>query len=171
MRWPVKPQALILALACALGTAFATVYAKLTLEQQVEKAEVVVHALIKTVTTETRTGKPWTVYTLDPRRFVLGAASDLPQSGGAPSFAVFGNESVRLEGAPSFKAGDEVVLMLYKTAYDSPVVGFRQGAYRVSGGKIQTLDGKAVVLTLEGKTLEVTLEQFLARLDQIAKAR
>ena len=61
--------------------------------------------------------------------------------------------------------------MLYKTAYDSPVVGFRQGAYRIADGKVQTLDGKTVVLSIEGKTLEVTREQFLARVDQIAKAR
>ncbi len=167
----MNPRVLILALVCALGTATATVYAKLTLEQQVEKAEVIVHASIKAVNPETRTGKPWTVYVLDAKRFVRGAAGDLPQSGGAPSFAVFGNDTIKLEGAPMFKAGDEVVLMLYKTVYDSPVVGFRQGAYRVTGGKVQTLEGKQVVLTLEGKTLEVTLEQFLARLDQIAKAR
>lgn len=174
----MKPRVLILGLACAFGTAImgaqsttATVYAKLTLEQQVEKAEVIVHATIKAVTAETRTGKPWVVYTLDPKRFVLGTATDLPQSAGAPSFAVFGSATVRLEGAPSFKAGDEVVLMLYKTAYDSPVVGFRQGAYRIADGKVQTLDGKPVVLTIEGKTLEVTREQFLARVDQIAKAR
>ncbi len=167
----MNPRVLILALVCALGTATATVYAKLTLEQQVEKAEVIVHASIKAVNPETRANKPWTVYVLDAKRFVRGAAGDLPQSGGVPSFAVFGNDTIKLEGAPIFKAGDEVVLMLYKTAYDSPVVGFRQGAYRVTGGKVQTLEGKQVVLTLEGKTLEVTLEQFLARLDQIAKAR
>ncbi len=167
----MKAHALILTLACAIGTAFATVYTKLSLEQQIEKAEVIVHTAIKSVSAETRAGKPWVVYALDPKRFVLGVATDLPQTAGAPSFAVYGSATVRLEGAPSFKVGDEVVLMLYKSAYDSPVVGFRQGAYRIVDGKVQTLDGKPVVLTIEGKTLEVTREQFLARVDQIAKAR
>jgi hypothetical protein len=76
-----------------------------------------------------------------------------------------------MEGAPSFKEAEEVVLLLYTKPYDSPIVGFRQGAYRVINNKVQSLDGKPVVLTLEGRTLEVTLDQFLARVEQIARGR
>jgi hypothetical protein len=171
----MKPRVLVLALACLLGTAAATVYAKLALEQQVERAEVIVHAVIKGVGVSVRANRPWTNYTLEPKRFVRGQESDLPRVGAgpaaAPGFSVLGGETLRMEGAPSFKQAEEVVLLLYTKPYDSPIVGFRQGAYRVINNKVQTLDGKPVVLTIEGRTLEVTLDQFLARIEQIARGR
>jgi hypothetical protein len=57
---------------------------------------------------------------------------------------------------------------LYTKAYDNPIVGFNQGAYRVTGGKVTTLEGKPVTVTLDGKTVDSTVENFLKRLEALA---
>ncbi len=158
---------LVWLLALVSGVALATTYQKLSLEQQVEKAEIIVRGTIKTLTTETRAGRPWTVYTVDVKGYLRGESTGLPKRGDAPSFAVLGADKLRLEGAPSFKAGEDWVLLLYAKAYDSPVVGFRQGAYRIENTRVLDVDGKPVTLTQDGKTVEATQTSFLKRLEDL----
>ncbi len=145
------------------SSVLATTYASLSLEEQVQKAEVIVYAGIKGSSSEEFAGKPWTVYTLEPKRFLRGTAADLPQTEGLPSFKVLGGSRLRFEGAPTFNPGEEVVLFLYKKRYDSPVVGVRQGAYRVMSGGLLDLDGKPVSLN----NVPTTLDAFLKRVEAI----
>lgn len=145
------------------GTAFATTYTKLTLAQQVEKADLIVRASIKQKNLETRAGKIWTVYTLEIAKTYKGTNDVLKDS----SFAVFDSEKVKLEFAPQFNLKDDLFLMLYAKNYDSPVVGFNQAAYKIGSNGVTQLGGKPVILEQDGKKTEATVEAFAKQLEEL----
>ncbi len=146
------------------GSALATTYTKLTLEQQVEKADVIVRASIKQKTQETRAGKIWTVYALKIAKFYKGSLETFKDS----SFAVYDSEKVKLEGAPKFNENDDLFLMLYAKTYDSPIVGFRQGAYKVlEGNKVVNIDNKPVMIDQDGKPAEASTDSFTKQLETL----
>lgn len=162
---------LLLAVALLSSLALATTYQKLSLEQQVERSELIVRATIKTVAIETRVGRTWTAYTLEVKSYLRGEAAGLPVRGGAPSFAVLGGDKLRLEGAPTFKAGEDWLLMLYQKPFDSPIVGFRQGAYRFDNARVLNVDGKAVTLEVAGKRSDATETAFLKTVSDLIGGR
>lgn len=142
MTFPIRRAA---ALLCLLGfSVFATTYQRLDLAAMAAKADVIVYANVLSSAVETRGSLPWTTYTLQARRFAKGAADVLQTSGGQFGFSILGdpNGQTRLEGAPSFKAGEQVVLLLYASKYDNPIVGFTQGAFEVVGNAVQDLNGQ-----------------------------
>ena len=156
-----------------LNTSLATVINTLTLEQQVEKAQIIMQTVITSSEVQNRANnKTWTAYGLEPKKFIRGSSAELTKLNIAnkqvPSLSIYGGANIKLEGAPNFKAGDELVLLMYTKAYDNPIVGFNQGVYRVTGGKVTTLEGKPVAVTLVGKTVESTVENFLKRLEALA---
>ncbi len=160
----MKPRVAALALIFIFGTALATTYTKLSLEQQVEKADVIVRASIKQKTQETRVGKIWTVYTLNVVKFYKGSSETFKDS----SFAVFDSEKLKLEGAPKFNENDDLFLLLYAKTYDSPIVGFRQGAYKIlEGEKVVNLDNKPVMIDTDGKPAEATTDTFSKQLETL----
>ncbi len=160
----MKPRLALVVLILILGTALATTYTKLTLEQQVERADVIVRASIKQKTQETRAGKIWTVYSLNVAKFYKGSAETFKDS----SFAIFDSEKVKLEGAPKFNDNDDLFLLLYAKTYDSPIVGFRQGAYKVlEGNKVVNIDNKPVMIDQEGKPVEATTDTFTKQLETL----
>jgi hypothetical protein len=164
----VNPRGAALLTALVLfSTASATTYAKLTLVQQVEKADLIVRATVKQKTTQTRAEKVWTVYTLEISKFYKGDKDTLKDS----SFAVYDSEKVKLEGAPRLNQNDDLFLMLYAKTYDSPIVGFRQGAYKVvEGDKISTLDDKPVTIEVDSKPIQATLATFTKQLETLTGA-
>ncbi len=145
-----------------LPLALATTYPKLTLETQLERAEVITRATIKEVKREERNKRPWTVYLLENKQYWRGEGL-LPKTLETPSFAVYGNEKIRLEGAPNFKVGTEWIFLVYTKNYDSPIVGFNQGAYQLEGSAVLDVGGKTV--QLEGKP--ATRATFIAALEKI----
>jgi hypothetical protein len=160
----MNSRAVFVLLIFIFGSALATTYAKLTLEQQVEKADLIVRASIKQKTIETRAGKIWTVYALNVAKFYKGSAETFKDS----SFAVFDSEKVKLEGAPTFSENDDLFLLLYAKTYDSPIVGFRQGAYKVlEGNKVVNIDNKPVMIDQEGKPVEATSDTFTKQLETL----
>jgi hypothetical protein len=175
----LKPRAAMIGLimlaliGTGLNTSLATVINALTLEQQVEKAQIIVHTIITASEVQNRANnKTWTAYALEPKKFVRGSSAELIKlniaNKSVPSLSIYGGANIKLEGAPTFKAGDELVLLMYTKAYDNPIVGFNQGAYRVNGGKVTTLGGKPITVTLDGKTVDPTTENFLKRLEALA---
>ncbi|MFN3267479.1 MAG: hypothetical protein ACK41E_11650 [Deinococcales bacterium] len=145
-----------------LAMALATTYPKLSLEVQLERAEVIVRANIKEVQRVERNKRPWTVYALESKEYWRGEGL-LPKQGELPSFAIFGNDKIRLEGAPSFKVGEEWIFLLYTKNFDSPIVGFAQGAYRLEGTAVLDINNKPVLL--EGKP--ATRQSFIAAIEKI----
>jgi hypothetical protein len=107
------------------------------------------------------------VYTLTVRQYLRGESTGLPKRGEDSSIAILGGGNVRLEGAPAFKVGEEWVLLLYAKAYDSPIVGFRQGAYRLDNNRVLDVDGKAVTISQDGKNVEATTPVFLKVLEDL----
>ena len=161
----------LMALALLSSLALATTFQKLTLEQQVERSELIVRATIKNVAIETRVGRTWTAYTLEVKSYLRGEAAGLTVRGGAPSFAVLGGDKLRLEGAPAFKVGEDWLLMLYQKPFDSPIVGFRQGAYRFDNARVLDVDGKPVTLEVAGKRSDATETAFLKAVTDLIGGR
>lgn len=153
---------LLLPFVLCLSFALATTYPKLSLETQLERAEVIVRATIKEVKREDRNKRPWTVYLLDTKQYWRGEGL-LPKTSDTPSFAIYGNEKIRLEGAPNFKVGEEWILLLYTKNFDSPIVGFAQGVYQLEGTAV--LDTNKKPVQLEGKPTNRT--SFIAALEKI----
>ena len=162
---------LFVALALLSSLALATTFQKLSLEQQVDRSDLIVRATIKTVAIETRVGRVWTAYTLEVKSYLRGEPAALTVRGGAPSFAVLGGDKLRLEGAPAFKAGEDWLLMLYAKPFDSPIVGFRQGAYRFDNARVLDVDGKAVTLEVAGKRSDATETTFLKTVNDLIGGR
>ena len=130
----------LLALATLASPVQATTFAALSLTQQAKKADVIVQATIGAPTTVTEAGRTYNVYPLKVSETLAGDAAMLPQigdtqGGGSPALYVLSG----MERGPSFQSGQEAVLLLYKGRFDSPLVGFNQGAYLVSGGLVSVL--------------------------------
>jgi hypothetical protein len=155
-----------------INSSLATVTNALTLEQQIEKAQIITNVTITASEVQNRANKAWTAYALEPKKFIRGSSAELPKiniaNKSVPSLSILGGANLKLEGAPSFKAGDELVLMLYTKPYDCPIVGFNQGVYRVTGGIVTTLNGKPITVTVDGKTVESSLENFLKQIEALA---
>ncbi|GGJ30362.1 hypothetical protein [Deinococcus roseus] len=120
----------------ALGAAQATTVSVLGFEDQIKKADVVVHVRIVDVKTIQNKNYPWKQYTLSIKDTLKGNASMLSQLPEGPAINVLGGDTWQMEGAPAFKKDEEWVLMLYKTPYDSPVVGFNQGMYQIRDNRV-----------------------------------
>jgi len=132
----VKPGMLAALTAALVAPALATTVKTLTLAEQAKKADVIVHARISDVTTQTRDGVIWTAYRLAITETVTGDPSVLPSVENDPSVWVMAG----LTDAPTFSVNDELIVLLYRGTFDSPVVGFNQGVYRIQGGKITGSD-------------------------------
>ncbi len=122
------------------GAAHGTLFQTLTLAQQAKKADVIVQATIGTPTTATEGGQTYAVYPLKVSETLAGDAATLPQTvgsqdGNGPALYVLSG----VDSAPTFQAGQEAVLLLYKGRLDSPLVGYNQGAYLISGGLVSPL--------------------------------
>ncbi|GEM47939.1 hypothetical protein DC3_35740 [Deinococcus cellulosilyticus NBRC 106333 = KACC 11606] len=136
----MKPVFSLYLIALTLGMAHATTVSALTFEEQVKKADVILHVRIVDVKTIQSKNYPWQQYTLSVKETLKGNANVLPQVQDVPSFNVLGGDTWTLEGAPTFRKDEEWVVFLYKTPYDSPVVGFNQGMYRIQDGRVLGVD-------------------------------
>jgi len=136
----VRPLRLALVSLLLGGAGQATIFQTLTLAQQAKKADVIVQATIGTPTTATEGGQTYAVYPLKVSETLAGDAATLPQTvgsqgGNGPALYVLSG----VDSAPTFQAGQEAVLLLYKGRLDSPLVGYNQGAYLISGGLVSPL--------------------------------
>lgn len=122
----------ILGLLAALPDVGATTVPTLTFVQQAKKADVIVRATLGTATTVTEGGVAYAVYPLTIAETLVGDAGSLPQSQGRPALYVMQG----LADLPTLSAGQEVIALLYARRLDSPLVGFNQGLYVVTGGKV-----------------------------------
>ena len=142
VRW-VLPL-LVAALALVMGPVFATTYVELTIEEIIAAAEVGFHGEVVDVAVEERDGLPWTVVTFRIERDLVGAVP--PADGGEPTplepgttieleflgGTLPGGPSLAVALMPAFTAGEQVVVLAYPDAGSaSPIVGFRQGLWRV----------------------------------------
>ena len=164
--WRVRRALALLAAALVLatGAAVATTYVQLTIEEIVAAAEVGFHGEVLDVAVEERDGLPWTVVTFRIERDLVGAAS--PADGGEPTplepgttidlaflgGTLPGGPSLAVALMPAFSPGEQVVVLAYEdTNAASPIVGYRQGLWRVEDDILADEDD--VPLGLDGEVL------------------
>lgn len=122
------------------SAAWGTTVLAMTLDQQVQSSDRIVRGRVEAVTNiETRNrGRivPYTEVRVAVRETLKAKALPLV------SFRILGGTlpdgtTVRVHGAPSFKPGEDVCLMLREdTSLDVPIVGFSQGCYRLKADPI-----------------------------------
>ncbi|MVN87314.1 hypothetical protein GO986_11075 [Deinococcus sp. HMF7620] len=113
--------------------AVATTAPTLTLAQQAKKAEVIVRAKLGT-SVEVKDGAvTYLVYPLTVTETIAGDPAQLPKQEGAPALFVLKD----LADVPALRPGLEVVALLYTARLDSPFVGFNQGFYPVTDGRVE----------------------------------
>lgn len=125
----------------AMTTAGATTAPPLTLAQQVKKAELIVRGTLGTAVAVKEGEVTYLAYPLTVAETIAGDAARLPQNEGKP--ALFFLQG--LADLPDLKTGQEVFALLYTRKLDSPLVGFNQGLYPVTGGKVLAGDAKAPI--------------------------
>jgi hypothetical protein len=144
----------------------ATTLKTVPLLEQIRKADTIVHGNITGIRVEERRGKPWTVYTLNLKKTIKGKLEPA-------TVAILGGEfdgkTYKLEHAPSFKRDDELFLFLYDKAFDSPIVGFNQGIYRVQNDRVFDTNGLVIPIISKGIPVEATSSNFAAWIDEQVK--
>ena len=133
--------ATVLAALLAFSAAGATTAPPLTLAQQVKKAEVIVRGTLGAAVAVKDGEVTYLVYPLTVAETITGDASLLPQNDGKP--ALFFLQG--LADLPELKNGQEVFALLYARKQDSPLVGFNQGLYPVTDGKVTAGDTKTPI--------------------------
>ena len=123
------------------ATAGATTAPPLTLAQQVAKAEVIVRGTLGAAVSVKEGEVTYLAYPLTVAETISGDAARLPQNDGKP--ALFFLQG--LADLPELKSGQEVFALLYTRRQDSPLVGFNQGLYPVTDGKVSAGDAKAPI--------------------------
>lgn len=131
---------LCLSLLGAVPSAQATTAPALNLTQQARKAEVIIRATIGTPGTTKDGENTFLVYPLTITETLAGDATTLPQQDGKP--ALFFLQG--LSDVPPLNAGQDLILLLYKSRLDSPLVGFNQGYYPIVNGQV-TFPGKTML--------------------------
>lgn len=133
--------AALLATAAGITTAGATTAPPLTLAQQVGKAEVIVRGTLGPAVSVREGEVTYLAYPLTVAETIAGDAARLPQNDGKP--ALFFLQG--LADLPNLKSGQEVFALLYTRKQDSPLVGFNQGLYPVTDGKVTAGNAEAPI--------------------------
>ncbi len=133
--------------ACLLlgSSAGATTYTALSLEDVAQKADIALYGTVTSTRVEEREGEPWTVVTFTPERTLkgeVGESLELSFYGGTPE----SGPALLIDGMPRFEEGETVLLFAYDAPYYSPVVGFSQGLWRLTGAGLRDETGRVLSL-------------------------
>jgi hypothetical protein len=169
--------ALALAAALAAPVAGASTYLDTAPAVMVDKADLIFVATVADVHVTLQQGQPWTTVRFEVETALKGVADaggDLPGTvdldflGGQPA----GAPSLTVSGMPAYTRGERVLVMAYDQHYASPLVGFRQGLWRVDARGLTDTDGRllsvdaggALLRGGDGAPLERVLEAIRQRL-------
>ena len=126
----------IVAFAFALlfaGTVSATTVLKASVQQMTAASQTVIHAVVKSSRAQTVDNNPkhiQTIVALEVRELLRGTRGTRSLQLVLPGGRV-GDWAMHIPGMPSFKAGEEVVLFLEKTATNWAISGLSQGKFTV----------------------------------------
>ncbi len=149
-RW-VALWAVLTALGAPAG---ATTYLQLTPEQMLAKASLVFVGTVSQIATVDQDGMPWTRVTftvVTPLKGIAATPSGKPVELDFLGGSVAGGPSLTVGGMPTFQSGEKVLVFAYDQRYASPIVGFRQGLWRVVPQGLEGLDGKMLSVSADGK--------------------
>jgi hypothetical protein len=132
-----------------LASASATTYRALELSTMAQKAEIAFYGTVKSVSVKTVQGAPWTDVTFSVKEALKGKV------GKEVTLAFYGgqtpDETLSVSNMPGFAAGDEVIVLAYDAPYYSPIVGFSQGYWKLSGRGFESQSGQLLGLDKDGK--------------------
>ncbi|UCH25025.1 MAG: hypothetical protein JSV66_13930 [Trueperaceae bacterium] len=165
----MRKLVLLLGLLC-LPAALATTYLELDFETMTTKAELAFFGTVRTVAVEERSGDPWTIVSFDVVQRFKGLEEEVLElelaflGGALPD-----GTSLTVNLMPRFEAGEEVLLFAYKRTSYSPIVGFRQGLWRLGdlgfrdeADRLLTVDDEgALQLDGAGTNRELVLEALV----------
>lgn len=156
--WRPRLWALAALLAVTAPTAaHATTYQALTPAQMLDKADIVFVGTVSDVSVSVRGGRPWTDVTFDVGSPLEGVPVDADGKARGPEKLSFlggdavGGPSLTVGGMPRFTTGERVLIFAYDQAYASPIVGFRQGLWRVTAAGLTDEDGRQLSLDGNGE--------------------
>lgn len=151
--WPWLLSAL---LGMMLGGAHATTYLQLTPGQMLAKADLVFVGTVSDVTVNVRDGRPWTDVEFTVETPIEGVPLDADGRPSGPETLSFlggdaaGGPSLAVGGMPQFEKGERVLVFAYDQAYASPIVGFRQGLWRVTAAGLLDEGGRQLSVDANG---------------------
>lgn len=156
----------LLVAALTLGSAHATSYLRLTPDAMLTKADLVFVGTVSDLQVAVLGDAPWTRVTFrvdTPLEGVPAPAATSTSgaaSGGsstAPTVtleflggSVPGGPALTVGGMPSFTVGERVLVFAYDQRYASPIVGFRQGLWRVGPAGLRDDDGELLTVAAGG---------------------
>ena len=142
----------------ALGApAGATTYLQLTPEAMLAKASLVFVGTVAEVRVTNDGGTPWTHVSFTVDTPLEGVAVDAGGKATKPVDLAFlggtvpGGPSLAVSGMPQFETGEKVLVFAYDQVYASPIVGFRQGLWRITPAGLRDEDGNLLSVTSAGK--------------------
>ena len=169
-------RVLILSLVCL--AAQATLVPALSLEELIERSEIIAHGRVASSWPAWDSGHKyiWTHFrldVLDPIRGNPGASVVVSEPGGS-----LDGVSMSISGAPDYALGEEAIVFLYRTPIGYlRATGYGQGKYTVApnlrvhanlkGLELLNRDGASSLSTLEG----LTAAEFKARVRDAIRSR
>lgn len=144
----------LLCLSLSLSTAWATTYQELSLEEMIDKADLVFYGVVIATEAIDRDNEPWTNVSFELLEPFKGLSTeevslDLLFYGGSP----LDDPALQVSLMPQFEAGQTVLIFAYQDTYYSPIVGFRQGLWREQGAGFVSETGKRLSLGDENTLL------------------
>lgn len=148
---------LSLALTALISTGFATTYLQLSPQAMLAKAGLVFVGTVTDVRVANQGGQPWTQVRFRVDTPLEGIPVDGQGRAKQPvelSFlggTVPGGPALTVSGMPRFSVGEKVLLFAYDQKYASPIVGFRQGLWRVTPAGLKGEDGTLLSVSPKGE--------------------
>ena len=147
----------LLAAALLGGPAGATTYLQMTPQAMLVRASLVFVGTVTEVRVTNDVGTPWTHVTFNVDTALAGVPVDAAGKAQKPVELAFlggtapGGPALTVSGMPQFQTGEKVLIFAYDQAYASPIVGFRQGLWRITPAGLRDEDGKLLSVSDAGK--------------------
>jgi hypothetical protein len=131
----------------------ATTYLRLTPQAMLGKASLVFVGTVAEVSVTNDGGTPWTHVRFTVDTPLEGVPVDAGGKATKPVALAFlggtvpGGPSLAVSGMPQFETGEKVLVFAYDQVYASPIVGFRQGLWRITPAGLRDEDGNLLSVT------------------------
>ena len=135
----------------------ATTYLQMTPQAMLAKASLAFVGTVAEVRVTNDGGTPWTHVTFNVDTALAGVPVDADGKAQKPVELAFlggtapGGPALTVSGMPQFETGEKVLVFAYDQSYASPIVGFRQGLWRITPAGLRAEDGKLLSLSDSGK--------------------
>ncbi len=137
--------------------ASATTYLHMTPQAMLAKASLVFVGTVAEVRVTNDVGTPWTHVRFNVDTALAGVPVGADGKARQPVELAFlggtvpGGPALTVSGMPQFESGEKVLVFAYDQTYASPIVGFRQGLWRITPAGLRDEDGQFLSVSDTGK--------------------